>query len=122
MVASLGTDHDKRMNGYPIPISSDGYGSPPKFNEKMECIGMTYSRCDTVHDELCRMVKDEKLPLETALQTITSNVAERMGLKDVKGVIAVGADADLVVWNEDLQISKVFARGKLVFCDGQALL
>lgn len=105
-----------------ITISSDGYGSQPKFNEKMECIGMTYSKCDTVHDELCRMVKDEKLPMETALKTITSNVADRMGLKGVKGVIAVGADADIVVWDDSLQITKVFARGKLAFCDGETLL
>lgn len=105
-----------------ITISSDGYGSQPKFNERMECIGMTYSRCNTVHDEFCRMVKDEKIPMEIALQTITSNVADRMGLTGVKGVIALGADADLVVWDEELQISKVYARGKLAYADGEAVL
>ncbi|MBQ2400604.1 MAG: beta-aspartyl-peptidase, partial [Lachnospiraceae bacterium] len=105
-----------------ITISSDGYGSQPKFNEKMECIGMTYSRCNTVHDEFCRMVKDEKIPMEDALKTITSNVAERMGLTGIKGVIAPGADADLVVWDNELNISKVYARGKLAYADGQAIL
>lgn len=105
-----------------ITISSDGYGSQPDFNEKMECIGMTYSRCDTVHDEFCRMVKDEKIPMEIALRTITSNVAERMGLNGIKGVIAPGADADLVVWNNALQISKVYARGKLAYNEGKAIL
>ena len=105
-----------------ITISSDGYGSQPKFNEKMECIGMTYSRCNTVHDEFCRMVKDEKIPMEDALKTITSNVAERMGLTGIKGVIAPGADADLVVWDNKLNISKVYARGKLAYADGQAIL
>ena len=105
-----------------ITISSDGYGSQPIFNEKMECIGMTYSRCNTVHDEFCRMVKDEKIPMETALQTVTSNVADRMALTGRKGVIAPGADADLVVWGDGLQIARVYARGKLAYCDGQPIL
>ena len=83
---------------------------------------MTYSRCNTVHDEFCRMVKDEKIPMEDALKTITSNVAERMGLTGIKGVIAPGADADLVVWDNKLNISKVYARGKLAYADGQAIL
>ena len=105
-----------------ITISSDGYGSQPKFNERMECIGMTYSRCNTVHDELCRMVKDEKIPMEVALQTITSNVADRMGLTGIKGVIAPGADADIVVWDKDLQVSKVYARGKMAYANGESIL
>ena len=88
----------------------------------MECIGMTYSRCNTVHDEFCRMVKVEKIPMEDALKTITSNVANRMGLTGVKGVIAPGADADLVVWDKELQISKVYARGKLAYADGESIL
>lgn len=105
-----------------ITISSDGYGSQPIFNEKMECIGMTYSRCNTLHDEFCRMVKNEQIPMEIALKTITSNVAVRMGLTGQKGVIAPGADADLVVWDEKLEISKVYARGKLAYADGKSIL
>ena len=68
------------------------------------------------------MVKVEKIPMEDALKTITSNVANRMGLTGVKGVIAPGADADLVVWDKELQISKVYARGKLAYADGESIL
>ena len=105
-----------------ITVSSDGYGSQPVFNEKMECTGMTYSRCSTVHDELCRMVQAERIPLETALRTVTSNVADRMGLAGRKGAVRPGADADLVVWNSQMQIERVFARGRLAFHQGKALL
>ena len=105
-----------------ITVSSDGYGSQPVFNEKMECTGMTYSRCSTVHDELCRMVQAERIPLETALRTVTSNVADRMGLAGQKGAVRPGADADLVVWNSQMQIERVFARGRLAFHQGKALL
>lgn len=105
-----------------ITISSDGYGSQPRFNEKMECIGMTYSRCNTVHDELCRMVQQERIPLETALRPVTSNVAARMGLTGVKGVVAPGADADLVVWDNAMGIARVYARGRLACLNGQPVL
>ena len=105
-----------------ITVSSDGYGSQPVFDEQMECIGMTYSRCSTVHDEFCRMVRDEQIPMELALRTITSNVASRMGLSGRKGVITPGADADLVVWDDALGISKVFARGKLAYSEKRPLL
>lgn len=105
-----------------ITISSDGYGSQPIFNEKMECIGMTYTRCNIIHEELVRMVQQEKIPLETALCTITSNVAARMGLTGKKGEIIPGADADLVVLDDSLAISKVFARGVLGYTEGRAIL
>ena len=105
-----------------IRISSDGYGSQPVFNENLECVGMTYSRCNTIHDELCRMVTKEHIPMEEALQTITSNVANRMGLSGRKGVITPGADADLVVWDDRLRIVQVYARGKLAYNGGKPLL
>lgn len=105
-----------------ITISSDGYGSQPVFNENLECVGMTYSRCNTIHDELCRMVTKEHIPMEEALQTITSNVANRMGLSGRKGVITPGADADLVVWDDRLRIVQVYARGKLAYNGGKPLL
>ena len=105
-----------------ITISSDGYGSQPVFNENLECVGMTYSRCNTIHDELCRMVTKEHIPMEEALQTITSNVANRMGLSGRKGVITPGADADLVVWDDRLRIVQVYARGKLAYSGGKPLL
>ena len=105
-----------------ITISSDGYGRQPVFNENLECVGMTYSRCNTIHDELCRMVTKEHIPMEEALQTITSNVANRMGLSGRKGVITPGADADLVVWDDRLRIVQVYARGKLAYNGGKPLL
>lgn len=105
-----------------ITISSDGYGSQPVFNENLECVGMTYSRCNTIHDELCRMVTKEHIPMEEALQTITSNVANRMGLSGRKGVITPGADADLVVWDDRLRIVQVYAMGKLAYNGGKPLL
>ncbi len=105
-----------------ITISSDGYGSQPVFDGRMECVGMTYSRCDTVHDEFRRMVQDERIPMADALRVVSTNVAERMGLTGRKGVVAPGADADLLIWDSELRISQVYARGKLAYSGGRPLL
>lgn len=57
------------------------------------------------------------LPVEQALKMITSEAAKILGLADRIGSLAVGLDADLVVWSEEpLAIS---ARPELVMIDGR---
>lgn len=61
---------------------------------------------------LKKMIKDYDMPIEVALKPITSNPARLLKFKD-KGVVKVGADADLVlVDGETLNISDVFAMGR----------
>jgi N-acetylglucosamine-6-phosphate deacetylase len=49
--------------------------------------------------------------LREAVQMATLNPARRLGLEGKKGVIAPGADADLVVLDEKLQVAGVMTRG-----------
>jgi N-acetylglucosamine-6-phosphate deacetylase len=51
------------------------------------------------------------LPLREALQMATLNPAKRIGIEATKGVLAPGADADLVFLTSDLQIARVVTRG-----------
>jgi N-acetylglucosamine-6-phosphate deacetylase len=46
------------------------------------------------------LVNWAEIPLEKALQTVTSTPARMLGLQDCKGSLEVGADADLVVLSE----------------------
>ena len=46
-----------------------------------------------------------------AIQVITSNVAERLNLKS-KGRIKEGYDADLLLFDENIEIKKVFINGE----------
>jgi N-acetylglucosamine-6-phosphate deacetylase len=51
------------------------------------------------------------LPLASALQMLTANPARQLGLAARKGVLAPGADADLVFLNDKLEVAGVMTRG-----------
>lgn len=94
-----------------ITITSDGNGSLPTFNENGKLIRVDMGYPNSIFTELKDAVLEEKLPLETALKVVTSNVADILKLK--KGRISVGNDADLAILDKDFSISEVIARGKL---------
>lgn len=51
------------------------------------------------------------VPVLEAIRMATYNPARRVGMEARKGVLAPGADADLVVLTPELKIANVFARG-----------
>jgi N-acetylglucosamine-6-phosphate deacetylase len=52
------------------------------------------------------------VPLSSALQMMTANPARQIGLGSRKGVLAPGADADLVFLDANLRVSGVMTRGE----------
>ncbi|GAB6151775.1 beta-aspartyl-peptidase [Desulfosporosinus burensis] len=94
-----------------ITVTSDGNGSMPQYNETGELIGMGIGSVEVLWRDIRESVIHFGLPLEVALRTITSNVANVLRLQN-KGIIRVGYDADLVVLDEDLQVQDVWAMGK----------
>jgi N-acetylglucosamine-6-phosphate deacetylase len=62
-------------------------------------------------DRAVRHLASLGVSLREAVQMATLNPARRLGLEGKKGVIAPGADADLVVLDEKLQIAGVMTRG-----------
>ena len=95
-----------------VTISSDAFGSQPRFNEEGECIGLTYASPKYLHRTIQILVR-EGMPLEAALQLLTSTPAVLLGQEGVKGCVAEGADADLLVLDENLDINSLFARGQV---------
>jgi len=69
----------------------------------------------TVKDGVCRNAEGRlagsTLTLDRAVQMATLNPAKRLGLAGKKGVIAPGADADLVLLDERLHVAAVMTRG-----------
>ncbi|OQX84334.1 beta-aspartyl-peptidase [candidate division KSB1 bacterium 4484_87] len=96
-----------------ISFSSDGQGSLPIFDNNGNCTGLEVSGVDSILHELKLAITEVGLSPEIVLQTITSNPARNLKLKN-KGIIAAGKDADLVLLNADWEIDTVIARGKLM--------
>lgn len=65
-------------------------------------------------DRLVRVaVKEAEIPIFDAVKMITATPAAIMGLKN-KGEIAEGKDADFVVFDNDITVKRVFAKGNEV--------
>jgi beta-aspartyl-dipeptidase (metallo-type) len=105
-----------------ITFTSDAQGSLPAFNERGEFTGLRIGKVNSLFKEVREAVLHEGIPLETALQTITSNPARVLKLKE-KGVLAEGLHADLVLLNkDDLNINSVIALGQVMVQEGKAVI
>jgi beta-aspartyl-dipeptidase (metallo-type) len=106
--------HAAAINLEHIIVSSDGYGSCPKFGAHGELIsyGMLNPRTLFL---LCRkLFFSAHWPLERVLPFMTSNPARFLKLQR-QGSIGLGMAADLLLLNkDDLSIQYVVARGKVL--------
>ena len=67
-------------------------------------------------DRLVRnMVQVVGAPLHEAVRMATLNPARALRIAERKGVLAAGADADLVVLTDDLRVSETYVAGEKVF-------
>jgi N-acetylglucosamine-6-phosphate deacetylase len=62
-------------------------------------------------DRALRNIVSLGVPLISGVQMITANPARQIGLGARKGVLAPGADADLVFLDDKLEVSGVMTRG-----------
>lgn len=93
-----------------ITVSSDGGGCMPEFDKAGELIKMDFGRPETLSATLISTVRSG-MALEDVLSSLTVNVARLLKLSR-KGEIKVGADADLLVLNDDLAVNDVMALGQ----------
>ena len=112
------TAMERRLPLEHITISSDGHGSWSNYDENGTLVEMGVAGMEALHQELKRMVELYEIPLEQALPFVTSNVAQGLGLEDKKGCVKIGADADLVILEEDFGVHTVVARGQVMMEDG----
>jgi len=97
-----------------ITFSSDACGSLPAFNEKTgELIRLDRGLPISNLNELRDSVFQENIPLTIALKTLTSNPARIFKLKN-KGQLAPGYDADLLIFDKNLNLETVIANGKIM--------
>lgn len=104
-----------------LSVSSDGFGSQPKFGKNMEYLGLTYATPAGLNQLIKILVLEKGAPLETALKLVTQTPASFLKLR-TKGEIAPGLDADFVIYDEGMDIWGVIARGRTVLWEGKTLL
>lgn len=104
-----------------ITMTSDGNGSLPHFDENGELIRLEMGQPKSIFTEMSEAVTMDKLPLEIALKTVTSNVSRILKLRN-KGNIRVGADADIVLIEKDFAITEVISRGRVMLSDKKLLV
>lgn len=109
-----GTDH--------ITLTSDGYGSMPKFDAEGSLVGLTYSTPKRLHELIRILVREKKVPLEEALKLLTTTPALIISQAEHKGLIKEGSDADLVFYDDDMNIASVMANGSWAVRDGKVLM
>ncbi|KHJ81878.1 hypothetical protein OESDEN_18433 [Oesophagostomum dentatum] len=63
------------------------------------------------------LAKAARCPLEEALVCATDKPAALMGVRDRKGAISIGLDADLVLINEDVDVLATYIGGKMVYAN-----
>ena len=105
-----------------VTVSSDANGSKPKWDAAHEnVIGMGVGKMTSLLETLRGFV-NEGFALEDALPLFTENVAKALRLYPRKGTVQEGADADLVLLEEDYSVHSVFAKGRKLMQDGKILV
>ncbi|KAJ3090916.1 hypothetical protein HK102_002253 [Quaeritorhiza haematococci] len=116
---ALTTWKDRGVDLTAVTVSSDGYGSFPKFDEKGRLIEYAIGRQDSLLKTMAHLVGRDGWSLADALLFFTSNPADVLGLRG-KGWIQVGADADILIFNGDEEkvgvesLEYVFAKGQVM--------
>ncbi|WP_143182459.1 beta-aspartyl-peptidase [Peptoclostridium litorale] len=104
-----------------ITMSSDSNGSIPEYDDKGRLKSIGVAGIDSMRTELCDMVKNHSIPVETALKFVTSNPARAIGAGHKKGKIANGYDADIVIVDEDFNVEMVMAKGEKLVESGKCV-
>lgn len=105
-----------------ITFSSDGQGSLPVFNDKNELLGLGVGKVTSLYAEVRDAVVNHQVPLELALQVITSTPAKALKLHK-KGRIAKDMDSDICLLDENTyEIDTVIAKGQTMVAGGKVLV
>ena len=108
--------HDAGCPVDKLTISSDGGGCLPEFDANGEMVKMAFASSAGLPETL-RELAVRGHGLEAILPAMTHNVARLLKLTG-KGLIAPGADADLVCLDDALGVRHVMAGGRWMVQDG----
>ena len=115
---------EARKRGIPtdhITMSSDGHGSWSHYAEDGTLLEIGVSSVDALYKELKYMVKELGMKLEDALPYMTSHVAEGLDLLPKKGWIKEGADGDVLLFDQNMELDTFIAGGRILMKNNEIL-
>jgi beta-aspartyl-dipeptidase (metallo-type) len=95
-----------------LTLSTDSGAAYPRFNEEGHAVGQYMAGPDSLLTVMRELVRDG-LTWGQAVSYATRHTAERLGLR-LKGRLAAGCDADVLILTSDGEVDRVFARGRLL--------
>ncbi len=110
-------------NGVPldrVTVSSDGNGSLPVFDPAGKLVGLTVASPHSLLKTFRSLVSRKVLTLEQAAGLFSTNPASIYLLK-AKGAIELGRDADLLIFDKNMELTDVIARGRILMSGGMLL-
>lgn len=89
-------------------IVEDGVAKMPDRN--------SFAGSVATFDRLVRnMIKMAEVPLIEAIRMATETPARIMGINNKKGMLTIGRDADIVIFDENIHIAATIINGKIVY-------
>ena len=96
-----------KVNGLPVVVEDDVAKLPDR---------KSFAGSVATADRLIRTMRNKAgLELADAVQMLTANPARILGLQHQIGTIAKGLKADLLLFDEDIQIQKTMINGRFVY-------
>ncbi|MGD8534496.1 MAG: beta-aspartyl-peptidase [Candidatus Aminicenantes bacterium] len=112
---------EKKASLSQVTISSDGNGSLPVFDDKGNLQGLTVATQKSLLKNIRHLVHKKVLKLQDAIKLLTVNPAFFYKLHQ-KGEIQTGKDADLLLLDNNLNITDSFAMGRMMMADKKLLV
>lgn len=105
-----------------LTMSSDGNASLPVFSEQGQLIGLELGKVASLYTSFVQLIMEYAVAIDQAVSVVTRSPARMLQLHQ-KGRIAADADADILLLDADsLRIQHVFAKGRWMVKDGEALV
>ncbi len=61
------------------------------------------------------MINLAEVPLTDAVRMMTATPASIMNISDRKGSLIPGKDADIVIFDKEIQVQKTISKGKIIY-------
>lgn len=111
-------------NGIPLEqvcASSDANGSMPVFDENERLVSIGVGSAAALFKDVRSAILSGTVTLEQGISLITRNPAKALKLYPRKGTIIEKSDADIVLLDKELNIHTVFANGRIMVRDYEAV-